>query len=79
MNHDVIKIDRDVNVDSPEQSLGKEDTYFNLKVQNKKYPSCYQYNVLIMLAKRLINEDGQNQNSVNWYLERKLAREIINA
>ncbi|MBI3590395.1 MAG: hypothetical protein HY094_03325 [Candidatus Melainabacteria bacterium] len=35
------------------------DKYFNVKIQNKKYPSCYQYNVLIMLAKRLIKEEDE--------------------
>lgn len=34
-----------------------EEDYFNLKIRNKEYPSCYQYNVLIMLAKRLIEEE----------------------
>ena len=81
MSYDVTKIDKDVNVDSSKVDLEKEDTYFNLKVQNKRYPSCYQYNVLIMLAKRLINEDEQNQNACknDWYLERRFAREIVNA
>lgn len=34
-----------------------EEKYFNLRIKNKTYPSCYQYNVLVMLAKRLINEE----------------------
>lgn len=34
-----------------------EEKYFNLRIKNKTYPSCYQYNVLVMLAKRLIEED----------------------
>ena len=27
-----------------------KDSYFDIEIRNKKYPSCYQYNVLIMLA-----------------------------
>lgn len=42
---------------------GSIDEYFNIKIQNKKYPSCYQYNVLIMLAKRLIREEQEQVNA----------------
>ena len=44
--------------DLPEISAYEE--YFNVKVQNKKYPSCYHYNILVMLAKRLVKEDQEN-------------------
>ena len=40
-----------------------EDKFFDVIVKNKHYPSCYQYNVLIMLAKRLISEDDKKEES----------------
>ncbi|OGI20121.1 MAG: hypothetical protein A3B68_00815 [Candidatus Melainabacteria bacterium RIFCSPHIGHO2_02_FULL_34_12] len=36
-----------------------EEDYFNIKIMKKEYPSCYQYNVLIMLAKRLLEEENK--------------------
>lgn len=38
----------------------QEEEYFNIKIRNKNYPSCYRYNVLIMLAKKLINQEKQH-------------------
>ncbi len=46
----------------PINNTQSEDRYFNIKIQNKEYPSCYHYNVLVMLAKRLIQED-ENENN----------------
>ena len=40
-----------------------KDKYFDIQIQNKIYPSCYQYNILVMLAKRLIKEDEQRVNA----------------
>lgn len=39
----------------------------DMEVQNKKYPSCYHYNVLIMLAKRLIKEEKEKQEKIKNY------------
>ena len=46
-----------------ENDSENQDKYFNIEIKNKKYPSCYQYNILIMLAKRLINEENEKENS----------------
>ena len=35
----------------------EESTYFNLKIRNKAYPSCYHYNLLVLAAKNLIDND----------------------
>lgn len=56
-----------------------DDRYFDIEIRNRKFPSCYRYNVLIMLAKRLIKEE---ENKVNILknrreLELKLAQKII--
>ena len=45
------------------KNIQPEDRYFNIKIQNKEYPSCYHYNVLVMLAKRLIKEEEINNKS----------------
>lgn len=55
----------------------------NCKKEEKVYPSSYQYNVLIMLAKRLIKEENERE-AVNacvnrWNLDRKFVRRIISA
>ena len=57
-----------------------ENTYFNIKVQNKKYPSCYQYNLLIMLAKRLLKDETQRESNFTkkWCLDKKTNKEIVN-
>lgn len=56
-----------------------DDRYFDIEIRNRKFPSCYSYNVLIMLAKRLIKEE---ENKVNILknrreLELKLVERII--
>ena len=51
--------------------------YFDIKIKNKKYPSCYRYNVLIMLAKRLIANDKQIEELNRQELNNKLVRKII--
>lgn len=38
------------------------EQYFGIKIRNKQYPSCYRYNILVMLAKRLLNEEKQMIN-----------------
>ena len=45
------------NQEALENKFVKEETYFNIPIYKKNYPSCYQYNVLIMLAKRLLNDE----------------------
>lgn len=37
----------------------EESKYFNVRIKKKDYPSCYQYNVLVMLAKRLLREEQE--------------------
>lgn len=56
MGYEVIKSYSDTNTQSG-------DEYFDVKIRNKKYPSCYQYNILIMLAKRLIKEEQEKVNA----------------
>lgn len=57
-----------------------QNKHFNLPVQERKYPSCYQYNVLIMLAKRLIKEEEMEDKTKSCpnrsFLERRLAKRI---
>lgn len=55
------------------------DRYFDIEIKSKKYPSCYRYNVLIMLAKRLIKEEENKPNILKNRrdLELKLAQKII--
>ena len=65
----------------------ENEMHFNVPVkkQNKAYPSCYQYNILVMLAKRLIEEEQEKQRKIfnpcisRWHLDRKLANRIVNA
>ncbi|GEM_PF-6026374 len=55
-----------------------EDKFFDVIVKNRHYPSCYQYNVLIMLAKRLISEeDKKEENYKVWRHRTILDREVI--
>ena len=62
-----------------------QDKYFNVKIQNKNYPSCYQYNVLIMLAKRLIKEENEKieeqktplKSNHRFLLDKKLIERVI--
>lgn len=37
----------------------ESERYFNIPIKKKVYPSCYQYNVLVMLAKRLIQQEQE--------------------
>lgn len=37
----------------------KSEKYFNIEVKQKEFPSCYTYNVLVMLAKRLVRNQEQ--------------------
>ena len=57
-----------------------EDKYFGLPVHKKNYPSCYQYNVLIMLAKRLIKEEKESADKFSrLHLDRKFAERIFSS
>ena len=51
------------------------DEYFGIPIKNKKFPSCYRQNVLVMLAKRLITDDNKKNNRCT--LDVKLAKRII--
>ena len=56
----------------------------NLAKEIKNYPSCYHYNVIVMLAKRLVKEEQVREENLNhWinrrHLDKKLARRIIDA
>ena len=62
MGHELIISETDNN-NTKDFNLSQEDNYFDVKVKNKSYPSCYQYNILIMLAKRLIKTEQENQNA----------------
>ncbi|MBI2995269.1 MAG: hypothetical protein HYY52_00965 [Candidatus Melainabacteria bacterium] len=35
-----------------------DEKYFDIPIKKKNYPSCYNYNLLIMLAKKLIKQDS---------------------
>ncbi len=56
-----------------------EGSHFGIPVHKRNAPSCYQYNVLIMLAKRLIKEDEQRTNifTNRLHLDRKFAKKIL--
>lgn len=43
-----------------ESESPESEEYFNLKIRNKNYPSYYQYNLLVMLAKKLIEDGSYN-------------------
>ena len=53
-----------------------EGNHFGLPIHKRNYPSCYQYNVLIMLAKRLIKEEAGNFAN-RMHLDRNFAKRII--
>ena len=57
------------------------DKYFNITLKKRSYPSCYHYNILIMLTKRLINKESERVNScmqkVN--IQKHFNKNIINA
>lgn len=52
------------------ENINPEEKYFDIPIYKKEYPSCYQYNVLIMLAKRLIKEEEQTDQfeKVQYYI-----------
>ena len=58
-----------------------EDKHFGIPIHKRDYPSCYQYNVLIMLAKRLLREEKEKTNilSIKSHLEKKLIKRILNS
>lgn len=60
----------------------KKDHAYKVE-QASKYPSCYRYNILIMLAKRLIKEEKEREavnSCVNrWKLDKKFVKRIVNA
>jgi hypothetical protein len=58
-----------------------EGNHFGIPVHKRNAPSCYQYNVLIMLAKRLIKEDEQRTNifTNRLHLDRKLTKRIFSS
>ncbi len=56
-----------------------EERYFNVKIRNKEYPSCYHYNVLVMLAKRLIKEEESNKAKERLYWDKSMAKHIASA
>ena len=41
------------------ENTSVEEKHFGIPIHKRDYPSCYQYNVLIMLAKRLIKEESE--------------------
>lgn len=61
--------------------LGELDSkYKNAKQLDKYYPSCYRQNILVMLAKRLIDEEQSRAICKNRHmLNLKLAKEIATA
>ena len=54
----------------------QSEKYFDIEIRKKKYPSCYQYNILVMLAKRLITETDKKCN-YRWELDKTLAEKIV--
>ena len=61
---------------SPEKEANETcDFHFGIPIKNKNYPSCYTYNVLVMLAKRLVKEEKLKSNRHK--LDQKLVKRII--
>ena len=84
MPHEVVKSrieDETIKVNYCNNDLAGKDTFegehFGLPVYRRNYPSCYQYNVTIMLAKRLIREENNFVNRL--HLDRKFAERIFNS
>ena len=54
-----------INIDYPdsynEVNFYTKDRHFGIPIKNRNYPSCYRYNVVIMLAKKLIKEDTEKK------------------
>ena len=49
--------------------------HFGIPVRNKVYPSCYRYNIIIMLAKRLLKKELQTENKKELF--KKLIERIM--
>lgn len=41
------------------KAIEEDSTYFNLKIKNKAYPSCYHQNLLVLAAKKLVSENDR--------------------
>ena len=52
-----------------------EGEHFGLPIHKKNYPSCYRYNVLVMLAKRLIREENNFANRL--CLDKQFVKRIL--
>ena len=78
MMHEIVKN----KIDNSNEELIYTDTiegkHFGVPIHKKNYPSCYQYNVLIMLAKRLIKEDA-DKFANRLHLDKKFAEKIFNS
>ena len=78
MMHEIVKN----KIDNSTEELIYTDTiegkHFGVPIHKKNYPSCYQYNVLIMLAKRLIKEDA-DKFANRLHLDKKFAEKIFNS
>ena len=58
-----------------------EGSHFGVPIRKRNVPSCYQYNVLIMLAKRLLQKEKQNADKFanRLHLDRRFAERIFNS
>ncbi len=65
------------NTDSQNKNEFVGEKYFNLQIKNKNYPSCYQYNVLIMLAKRLISENQELETKDEYQYQEALTKKLV--
>ena len=82
MSHMIVKS----KADSKDSSNREEsELHFNvpIKKHNELYPSCYHYNILVMLAKRLVKEEQEKDKRINpcfnrWHLDKKFAQKVIN-
>ena len=88
MPYEVVKNrieDETIRVDYCNDNLADTNTlageHFGLPVYRRNYPSCYQYNVTIMLAKRLLKQDKQNADKFanRLHLDRRFAERIFNS
>ena len=88
MANTLVKSKYDEILSCPRCGNGFKNTYIEEKhefIEEKKiYPSCYHYNVIVMLAKRLVKEQEASEEKLSscinrWFLDRKLARRIADA
>ncbi len=86
MVHEIVKNrieDETIKVHYCNNDLASTDTiegkHFGVPIHKKDYPGCYQYNVLIMLAKRLLKEDEEKTNlfANRLYLDKKLLKKMF--